>query len=436
MSIEKPRLRNIELLPAPDGDGLFIRDPLGVCEQTLVLSAGAVRVLPWFDGEHSVRDIQFEIARGTGGIVHSEQLEKLIAALDEHLLLDGERFDARFAEIVREFREAPVRRAVHAGQSYPADAAELRAWLASFYVDPRGPGVAPIPPSRAGGQRASGDGDARNAGDAADASAASHAPSSERVRAIVAPHIDLRAGGPCIAHAYKALLESTTARTFVILGVAHAGAENLFAATRKDFATPLGVTMTDHDFLDDLARNLPFDITADEFAHRTEHSIEFPVLFLQQILGLGVTIVPILVGGFEESLAAGRKPEEDPRIAAFIAALGSALARRGGDVAVIASVDLAHVGARFGDSRAIDADFLAHVEREDRTFLDAAAARDSDALLAAIAKDFDSRRVDGFPAIYTLLRALPLAEGRLLRYEQHADEKAQSAVTFASLAFS
>ncbi|MFN0152237.1 MAG: AmmeMemoRadiSam system protein B [bacterium] len=432
MSIEKPRLRNVELLPAPDGDGLFIRDPLGVCEQTLVLSPGAVRVLPWFDGEHSVRDIQFEVARGTGGIVHSEQLEKLIAALDEHLLLEGARFDARFAEIVREFHEAPVRRAAHAGQSYPADAAELRAWLAAFYVDPRGPGVAPIPPSRAGAQRTGGAGDARYAGDAVDASAASQAPSSARVRAIVAPHIDLRAGGPCIAHAYKALLESTDARTFVILGVAHAGAENLFAATRKDFATPLGVTMTDHEFLDDLARNLPFDITADEFAHRTEHSIEFPVLFLQQILGLGVTIVPILVGGFEEMLAAGKRPEEDARVAA----LGGALTRRGDDVAVIASVDLAHIGARFGDSRAIDADFLAYVEREDRAFLDAAAARDPDALLAAIAKDFDSRRVDGFPAIYTLLRALPLAEGKLLRYEQHADEKAQSAVTFASLAFS
>lgn len=414
MSVEKPRLRNIELLPVPEGDGLFIRDPLGVCDQTLVLSPGAVRVLPWFDGEHTVRDIQFEFARGTGGIVHSEQLEALIAALDEHMLLEGERFDARFAEIVREFRDAPVRRAAHAGQSYPGDAAELRAWLASFYVDPRGPGVAPIPPSRA----------------------AAREPSGARVRAIVAPHIDLRAGGPCIAHAYKALLESTTARTFVILGVAHAGAENLFAATRKDFATPLGVTMTDHDFLDDLARNLPFDITADEFAHRTEHSIEFPVLFLQQILGLGATIVPILVGGFEEALAAGRKPEEDARVAAFIAALGGALARRGDDAAVIASVDLAHVGARFGDARAIDADFLGYVEREDRALLAAATARDADALLAAIAKDFDSRRVDGFPAIYTLLRALPLTDGHLLRYEQHADEKAQSAVTFASLAFS
>lgn len=398
----------------PGGEQIAIRDPLGYCAHPIGLSAGAIHVLRCLDGEHSVREIQFEIVRSTGAVVHSEQIEKLIAALDEHHLLEGEGFEAHRAGIELEFRESAVRIAAFAGQSYPADAAELRTWLASFFTDANGPGS--MPAARPGADELARVGDP--------------------VRAIVAPHIDLRRGGPCYAHAYKELVERCSARTFVILGVAHAGAENLFAATRKDFVTALGGISTDRDLVDDIAARLPFDITADEIAHRSEHSIEFQALFLQHLLGNSISIVPILVGGFHEMLAAGRRPEDDARVAAFIDALRRALERRGDSAAVIASVDLAHVGPRFGDPDALGPAFLAHVESEDRAFLDAAVARDADRLLREIAKNSDARRVDAFPALYTLLRAVPFREGHLLRYEQAVDEPAQSAVTFASLAYS
>jgi AmmeMemoRadiSam system protein B len=435
--MSKPRLRNVEVLPAPDDKGIYIRDPLGYCAHPIGLSAGAIHVLRCLDGEHSVREIQFEIARSTGAVVHSEQIEKLIAALDEHHLLEGEGFEAHRAGVEREFRESAVRTAAFAGQSYPDDAAELRAWLSSFFTEKNGPGS--MPTAQRGADELASAASATAATGAANAVSAAPAnvsPAHDPVRAIVAPHIDLRRGGPCYAHAYKELVERCTARTFVILGVAHAGAENLFAATRKDFVTPFGGISTDRELLDEIAARLPFDITADEIAHRSEHSIEFQALFLQHLLGNSIAIVPILVGGFHEMLAAGQRPEDDARVAAFIDALRRALDRRGNDAAVIASVDLAHVGPRFGDSDALGPAFLAHVENEDRVFLDAASARDADRLLQEITKNGDARRVDAFPALYTLLRAIPFREGRLLRYEQAIDEQAQSTVTFASLAFS
>jgi hypothetical protein len=221
----------------------------------------------------------------------------------------------------------------------------------------------------------------------------------------------------------------------VILGVAHSGAENPFTATRKDFESPLGVSLADHEFMDSLCGELSFDILEDEIAHRNEHSIEFQIVFLQQLLSGRHKIVPVLIGSFHEMLALGKRPEEDERIASFFEAMRSTLAQFGERVAVIVSVDLAHVGQRFGDAEPLSPQFLSRVEREDLDFLRAAELLDTDGVLESIARDNDARRVDGFPGIYTLLHVLPLREGRILKYSQTVDYQAQSAVSFASLAF-
>ena len=126
---------------------------------------------------------------------------------------------------------------------------------------------------------------------------------------------------------------------------------------------------------------------------------------------------------------------DDQRVASFIEGLGHVLQQWGDDAAVIVSVDLAHVGKRFGDEEPLSSHFLERVEREDREFLEAAESLDADRLLSTITKDNDARRLDGYPGIYTLLRALPLREGKLLRYEQTPNYAAESAVSFASMVF-
>ena len=151
------------------------------------------------------------------------------------------------------------------------------------------------------------------------------------------------------------------ASRFVILGTSHYAGRTLFAATRKDFATPLGTVTTDRAFLDRLAARLAEDLYADEPLHRIEHAVEFQVVMLRHVLGAerSFSVVPILVSSFHEMILHGRAPADDPRVAGFVAALRATLADDERPTLVIAGVDFAHVGAKFGDEEGLTPELLA-----------------------------------------------------------------------------
>ena len=90
--------------------------------------------------------------------------------------------------------------------------------------------------------------------------------------------------------------------------------------------------------------------------HRAEHSIEFQVVFLQYVLGKerSFSIVPILVGSFQDLLERGIDPIDDPEVRRFVEALRLAEAASGKNVAYIGGIDLCHVGPEFGDPAPVD----------------------------------------------------------------------------------
>src|SRR5207253_2339965 len=118
----------------------------------------------------------------------------------------------------------------------------------------------------------------------------------------------------------------------------------------------------------------------DELAHRAEHSVEFQALWLRHAVGdrPGLRIVPVLVGSIGEAIRAGRSPREDPAVADFAAALRELREEMGERVALVASVDLAHVGPRYGGEDPVDAEGLASVLAADRPLLDAARRVDAE----------------------------------------------------------
>jgi hypothetical protein len=91
------------------------------------------------------------------------------------------------------------------------------------------------------------------------------------------------------------------------------------------------------------------------------------------------------------------------------------------------------VGPRFGDPKPNTAPSLEQVEREDRAMLESVVGVDARGFYAGVAADQDARRICGLSPIYTLLRLLPEARGRLLRYAQWPDP--QGAVTFCAVVF-
>jgi AmmeMemoRadiSam system protein B len=115
-------------------------------------------------------------------------------------------------------------------------------------------------------------------------------------------------------------------------------------------------------------------------------------------------------------------------------ALGESIAGSVRKVCVIAGVDLAHVGPRFGDALANTPAVLERVAREDGKMLEPVIAADPAAFFESVAADGDSRRICGLSPIYAFLRALPGARGELLRYSQWPDQ--QGAVSFCAAAFS
>lgn len=408
---EKPRLRMLDAFPIEqDGERMLaLRDPAGFTDQVAVLPPALLDLVSLFDGEHSVPEIQAVLRGRYGESPTAEQIGDLIESLDEAGFLESDKFDARRRAIEHAWRQSPVRPAAHAGGAYAGEAAALAAQIDGFFTPPEGPG-APV----------------------VGAVAPSAAP---KLRGLIAPHIDLHRGGPVYGWAYRELLERSDADLFVILGTCHAGMPDPFAVTLKPYHTPLGDVPVDREFYEGLQRRYGDDLLASELAHRSEHSIEFQTVMLRHVLGARrpFAILPVLASYLHEAVWSHGDPEGDRRVPRFVGALLETMAASGRPVCLIAGVDLAHVGPRFGDPAPNTAESLDTVAAADLGMLDAVTAGDPTGFFASVAHDTDTRRICGLSPIYTFLRALPGVEGRLLRYRQWPDP--QGAVTFCAAAF-
>ncbi len=404
-------MRNVDIFPitVEGKQYIAIRDPLGLMEGVLMLPHQMAFFLSLMDGMHSVREMQVEFVRRFGRLVMSDEIQGLIKQLDEHYLLENERFTNRLVELKQWFSEQPVRKAAHAGLSYPEDADQLRTLLDSLYQTPDGPGV-PLP----------------NGG-------------AKLPAAIMAPHIDLRRGGTCYAWAHfklaSALLAEPQPITFVILGIAHCQTEQPFAITRKDFETPFGVAKVNVEFVERLtALCHSFDPFSDELAHRFEHSIEFQLLFLQHAFGdvLPFTFVPIICGDFGQAYTSTRNPMELEPIREFVSVLRQLIECWHERICIIASVDLSHVGMRFGHTVKISPQLLQWLRRYDGEFLSCVERGDADGMVQFISRNRNFTNIDATPAAYVMLKALEGAKGHILKYEQSLDPDGQSVVTFSA----
>jgi AmmeMemoRadiSam system protein B len=419
-----PRLRALEAFPV-EHEGqrcVALRDPAGFTDQIAVLPASLLDLVSLFDGEHSVEEIRVILGRRHGQAPTAAQIAEVIERFDAAGFLESDRFLQRRRGLEEAFRRSPVRPAAHAGGAYAADAAALQVQIDRFFSDPGGPGDA----GPASGLPA----------DGGSAGVVSGPPQlNQSLRALLAPHIDFHRGGPTYAWAYREVLRRSDADLYVVLGTCHAGMADPFAVTLKPYDTPLGPVPVDRDFYEALSRRAGQDLLASEPAHRAEHSIEFQAVMLQHVLGRRrpFAILPVLASYLHEALGAGGDPEADPRVPRFLDALRETVQASSRRVCLIAGVDLAHVGPRFGDPEANTAASLAEVERADRAMLESVVAADARAFYEGVAADQDARRICGLSPIYTLLRLLPEARGRLLRYTQWPDP--EGAVTFCAVTF-
>lgn len=406
MSSRLAALRNsLDLMPSPveERPGLLLRDPFGYTSQVLIVPPPLVPFLGLFDGRHDEDDLATALYRATGDLEAGAFARRLAETLGQSGFLENEELARRRHERHQAFASAVRREAAHAGQAYPEDPVELRrlldGWLRAA--------APPVPAER-----------------------------PDEVFAIAAPHVSLEGGCRCYADAYSALPAGAGDRTFVVLGTSHHGAPERFGLTRKAFTTPLGTTRSAPELVARLATDGGDAVVVEDYCHAIEHSIELQVVFLQQLFGPEVRLLPILCGPFAKATLGPRVPEDDQGVARFLDALaGLDVAERGRLIWVL-GVDLAHVGRRYGDDWGAQAgsDRLRAVEQRDRARLDALSAGDAHRLWAAIREGGDELRWCGASPLYAFLRATSPGRGRLLRYEQWNIDPV-SVVSFAALAF-
>lgn len=403
--IERPKLRAVECHAIEDEGrrAFLLHDPAGIAPAPLVVSPQVVFLLQHFDGRHSLPEIGEAFAKATGQLLPRERLEELVRALDDARFLESPAFERHVAERTAAFRAMPERPPAHGGEAYPEAPAALERWFHEL----QGVALEGEPPEGT-------------------------------LVAAAAPHIDTRFGGASCKLVHRLLAErGGEVDTVVVLGTGHAAAEHPYVLTRQHYGTPLGRVETDVELVDEIAARAPADPFEAELLHEQEHSIEFQAVFHRLARGGdGPRIVPVLCGSFHEFVESGRSPLEDERIRGFLDAVRGAVQATGRRVQFLASIDLSHMGPRYGDEEGLDEEGFLRVERADRELLARAASGDLGGFFEHQALCRDERRVCGFSALFTLLALVPGVRGRLLRYEMNTFPGTKDTVAHCAMVFS
>lgn len=386
--------------PMEDRPGLLIRDPYQFSDATLIVPPPLIRALECFDGEQTELDLREELVRSTGSIEVGELQGHLTNTLSTAGFLEDDVFHRLRDERQRAFAEAPVREPAHAGTGYPDTPGELRDVLNHYMSGPE--------------------------------AVAAESP----VLGIAAPHVSPFGGWPCYQAAFSALRPEDRDRTFVILGTSHYGEPDRFGLTRKPFVTPYGATRTATGLVDELASSGDGSVMMEDYCHAVEHSIEFQVIFLQHLYGPDVKIVPVLCGSYARSIYVGGMPEDHAPVARFLDTLGNIAAREGDNLCWVLGIDMAHMGKRYGDRFAALADQqeMLGVSERDQLRIESVNAGDAEGFWDQVRENHDDLKWCGSAPLYTFLKALPNARGKLRKYQQWNIDQ-QSVVSFAGITF-
>ena len=404
MDIKKnPRVRrDLEFFPIQNGNEplIVIRDSLGLVEECKAVGLPLYEVMTLLDGRNTLRDIQMALMRQKGGIlIGMDEVERLLAYLDESYLLESDRYVRAREKTVAEFTQMEVRPCSHCGGSYPVHASDLKNRLNEI-LNTR----------------------------------SSVAEPDGRVVAIIAPHIDLSAGAMVYASAYQ-WIKHTSPSTIVLLGVGHQMREGLFSLTDKDFQTPLGVVKNDRSMVQELRDVGRSIITGNDFVHKAEHSLEFQLIFLQHLLEEdSFSIIPILCDPIMTAPQEFTRSAYLDRATLFLKALSGMVCEGGGKTLVVAGVDFSHIGPKFGHD--MPATHLeGQSERHDQKLLEAISKGEVDEFWDESRRVEDRFNVCGFSAMACLMEILPPSKGKVLNYQCWHEEATRSAVSFASVVF-
>jgi AmmeMemoRadiSam system protein B len=269
------------------------------------------------------------------------------------------------------------------------------------------------------------------------------APDKGPLPGIVTPHIDFRVSLPSYAAAFQPLLEEPLAETYLILGVGHRSRLE-WNLDRRDYVTTLGRAECASDLVDEIVAGTPPALHFSPAAHEGEHSIEFPLVWIQALhrlhrsaeeKGTPFRFVPILCGSlhaYVEGFAEWDELGEFHRLSRALSALFEKYPP-GEKLRIIVSIDGCHLGPRFDHPFQVTSTLLKATAGWENNLWSQVAQGDARTFLDWMREEGNDRYFDGVGALGLLLAAgMKKFTVQRTHYQQWFTEQDASAVTFSS----
>ena len=383
---------------------IYFFDTMGYATPEFALPSDAETILQLMDGTRSVEDI----LKFSSEEISKEQILGYVRFLDEHRLLQSSHFRDYSGLLETEYEKSDYHHSNTAGVSFPADPDELNTFLNEAFES--NPTLEPV----------------------------------DSARALYAPHIDPRVGMSSYVKAFSAIRNLTPKRVIILATSHYAGLygsfyqDDTFIVADKKFKMPNGILNPDSEAIGHLQDHYKkvgkkSGLSFNARAHRTEHSIEMHLLFLNHIWDHDFKIVPILVGGIDEVMYSDGSFREQ-QIQHFSKLLRDEFANDP-DTFFLISGDLSHIGKKFGDEKTAS-ELFEEIEDNDKNFIEAGAKGDPGIMLKVMKSNYDAYRICGFPPLYTFLNIFDHIEGEILTYDLWNEKERESAVSFSALIYS
>jgi AmmeMemoRadiSam system protein B len=406
----KLKARYLDIKPINlNGQNLFlVSDPYKISNDFIV-SPIVVLVLSLLNGNNSLSDIKSTIFRLTGIIPTDDELYNLIKFFEDNLFLLDDKFNKAYKNEIENLRKKGFLRGSLMGISYPEDPAKAEEFLVNNNID-NNLNIDEI---------------------------------SNQIIALIIPHMDLKVAGETYFRAYKLLLNnlvknSRDIENIFIFGVSHYYHKNPISVFPLDFETPFGILKTNKELIEKINDNLRkilgseyFDLFEDILIYKSEHSIEAQIPYIKLLetklyenkvnkINKELKVVPMII-------SYGNIELFDKIIDSFISEIDI---KR---TIFISSIDLSHVGKKFGDNNSFDP------EKFDKKYIELLSNLDINNLFY-----FDNiSRIDGIFTNTFLVSVLKKISklnnfeisSKLIDYKKYEEKLTDSIVSYCSIVY-
>ncbi len=371
----KKVVRYLDIKPLYD-DLFVVSDPIGICDDFIV-NKMTLLLMFLFDGNRSDEEVRSEFIKRIGIFITEEQFKEIIEFFEKNGLFLDENL-----KIIKGRKIEELKKQGYISSYFSNDGIDLQDFIRFLRID-----------EVSGGN----------------------------FDAAIVPHIDLRVGINSYVKAYDTL-RSDRKRVF-IFGVSHYFHEGLFSVCPLDWETPFGFVYTDKEAVVKITEKFSLDMYSNLLSYRKEHSIAFHLPYVKRLMEKA-RVVAILVG-MSDNLKESKKRIEE--FAYFIA-------NNFPDSVFISSIDLSHVGNKFGDEK------LEDPEEVDKEYINFLLSADAEGAFEFLLNNENKTRIDGILTNYLFLKTINFLkkeriDAKLLDYQKYFEKPTNSLVSFCSIVY-